>query len=122
VMGGVEPLRIDLDMMEGRFLREKAVAKSLSDVGFSTIWPLLTTYGGRASDMKSWLADAQINRDGNLRLQYLAGLAADLSQATRISDAILAHRTYPADIFVGDDQRTGIIRDILEAKSPKAGK
>jgi spermidine synthase len=122
VLGGVEPLRIDLDMMEERFLREKTVAKSLSDVGFSTIWPLMTTYGGRASDMQSWLADAQINRDSNLRLQYLAGLSSDLTQATAISDGILSHRTYPADIFVGDEQRTGIIKDVLEAKAGHAGK
>ena len=122
VLGGVEPLRIDLDAMEARFLRETTVAKSLSDVGFSTIWPLLTTYGGRASDMKDWLADAQINRDSNLRLQYLAGLASDMTDATRNSDAILSHRTYPASMFVGDEQRTGIIKDILEAKAGHAGK
>jgi spermidine synthase len=122
VMGGVEPLRIDLDMMEGRLLRDKAVAKSLSDVGFSTIWPLLTTYGGRASDMQAWLADAQINRDSNLRLQYLAGMASDLTQATGIADSILSHRTFPPDMFVGDEQRTGIMREIIEARTGHAGK
>jgi spermidine synthase len=122
VMGGVEPFRVDLDMMEDRFRRETNVAQSLSDVGFSTIWPLLTTYGGRASDMKAWLADAQINRDSNLRLQYLAGLASELTQATAISDGILKHRNFPTDIFFGDEQRVGIMRDILEGKSPKAGK
>jgi spermidine synthase len=119
LMGGTGPLRIDLDAMEGRVLREKVVSQSLTEVGFPTIFNLLTTYGGRASDLKPWLADAQINRDSNLRLQYLAGLAADFTQASSISDAILAYRTYPEDIFVGDVQRTEIIRAILEVKSGK---
>ena len=30
---------------------------------------LLSTYAGQASDLRSWLAGAEINRDGNLRLQ-----------------------------------------------------
>jgi spermidine synthase len=119
LLGGLGPLRIDLDAMEGRVLREKAVSQSLTEVGFPTIFNLLTTYGGRASDLRPWLADAQINRDANLRLQYLAGLAADFTQASRISDSILACRTYPGDLFVGDAQRTEIIRAILDAKSGK---
>ena len=122
LLGGVEPLRIDLDAMEGRVLREKAVSQSLTEVGFPTIFNLLTTYGGRAADLKPWLADAQINRDANLRLQYLAGLAADLTQANGIFESILACRTYPEDLFVGDVQRTDLIRAILQAKSGKPAK
>ncbi|MGA3181096.1 MAG: fused MFS/spermidine synthase [Verrucomicrobiota bacterium] len=119
VLGGAEPLRIELAKMEGRFLNEKAVGQSLNDAGFPTIFNLLSTYGGRASDLKPWLAGAQINRDSNLRLQYLAGLAADLSEANRISDSILAWRKFPEDIFVGQEDVKGLIRDVIEAKSPK---
>jgi len=119
VLGGAGPLRIELAKMEGRFLNEKAVGQSLNDAGFPTIFNLLSTYGGRASDLKPWLAGAQINRDSNLRLQYLAGLAADLSEANRISDSILAWRKFPEDIFVGQEDVKGLIRDVIEAKSPK---
>jgi spermidine synthase len=47
---------------------------------------LFATYAGSAEDMKPWLQDAQINRDRNLRLQYLAGRGLNLYRA----DAIFA--------------------------------
>lgn len=59
-------------------------ARSNSQVGQSfieveiesaeTLQQMFATYG---SDLKSWLKDAQINHDYNLRLQYLAGLTPD---------------------------------------------
>ena len=119
LLGGVEPLRIDLDEMEERLQRERTVGQSLSDVGLPSIFALLSTYGGRAADLKPWLADAQINRDGNLRLQYLAGLAADFSHPARISADILAHRKFPEDIFVGSEERKGIIRNVIQSEQTK---
>lgn len=50
------------------------VSDSLSEVGIRTAVELLATYAGRASDLQVWVKDAEINRDLNLRLQYLAGL------------------------------------------------
>jgi len=35
---------------------------------------LLTTYAGRGPDLRPWLKGGHINRDRNLRLQYLAGM------------------------------------------------
>ena len=46
---------------------------------------LLTTYGGQARDLAPWLADAEINRDSNLRLQYLAGMGLEHVSRTRAS-------------------------------------
>jgi spermidine synthase len=122
LLGGAEPLRIDIAKMEGRFRNEKAISQSLVDVGFPTIFNLLSTYGGQASDLKPFLADAEINRDGNLRLQYLAGLAAESAQATSISDAILAYRKFPEDVFVGQEDLKGLIREVINAKSAKPAK
>jgi spermidine synthase len=115
----VEPMKIDLDKMEERFQREKSVGQSLSEVGLTSIFALLATYGGRAADLKPWLADAQINRDGNLRLQYLAGLAADFSHPARISDSIQAYCKFPENIFVGSDQRKEIIRTVIQPKQAR---
>jgi spermidine synthase len=119
LLGSVEPLKIYVDKMEGRLRREKPVAQSLASAGFGSMFALLTTYGGQAADLQPWLADAQINRDANLRLQYLAGLAANLSQANRISDSLLPYRRFPEAIFLGSEERIGIIRIVLEAKSAK---
>jgi len=34
---------------------------------------LLAAYAGQKSDLAPWYAGAELNRDGDLRLQYLAG-------------------------------------------------
>ncbi len=41
---------------------------------------ILGSYAGRGVDLAPWLADAAINRERHLRLQYLAGLAANTDQ------------------------------------------
>ena len=61
---------------------------------------ILGTYAGRGSDLAPWLADAEINRERHLRLQYMAGLAANTDQRFGIFQAILTYRRYPADLFV----------------------
>src|SRR5262249_29690227 len=80
-LGQVEPARIDLDSIQQRLERPEyqQVAMSLREVGFTTMYSLLGTYAGRASELQPWLEGAPINRDGNLRLQYLAGLALNTS-------------------------------------------
>jgi hypothetical protein len=76
------------------------VKQSLRDITLLSAGDLLTTYAGRGRDLSPWLADAEINRERHLRLQYLAGLAANTDQRYAIFQAILAHRRYPADLFV----------------------
>jgi len=117
VLGSAEPLRIDLEQLHARLEHEPAVAQSLKDVGFNSLLSLMKTYGGQASDLKSWLADAQINNDRNLRLQYLAGLAADLTRANEISSSFMAHRQFPENIFVGTGPRKEALRLAFEAKA-----
>ena len=51
--------------------------------------------------MKAYLADAQINRDRDLRLQYLAGLGLNLYQSGPIYAEILRHKKYPEGLFSG---------------------
>jgi spermidine synthase len=119
VLGTQEPLSIDLDRLQARWQAEPAAVQSLKDVGLGTIFALLTTYGGQAADLQPWLADAQINTDRNLRLQYLAGWASDLTQAGNISGSFLACRKFPDNLFVGSESRVNTLRLILEVKSKK---
>jgi spermidine synthase len=119
VLGTEKPLIVNLEQLQARWQAEPAAAQSLKDVGLGSIFALLTTYGGQAADLQPWLADAQINTDRNLRLQYLAGWASDLSQAANISDSFLAYRKFPDNLFVGSDARVNTMRLILEAKSKK---
>ena len=65
---------------------------------------LFSTYAGRKPDLEPWLRDATLNRDRNLRLQYLAGLGLNLYQADVIYADLLKHVTkLPDDLFVASD-------------------
>ena len=103
LLGTAEPMRVDLDRLVERMHRPDCarVRESLRSVGFSAITGLLSTYAGQARDLAPWLAGAEINRDGNLRLQYVAGLALNTSQETAIYRQILAYRRPPANLFTG---------------------
>jgi spermidine synthase len=74
-------------------------------VGFNSLVGLLATYGGQAADLQQWTAGAEINRDGNLRLQYLAGLALNDSMEGAIYNEILSYRKFPRNLFVGSEPR-----------------
>ena len=71
---------------------------------------MLGTYAGRGRDLAPWLADAEINRERHLRLQYLAGLAANTDQRFVIFQAILNYRRYPADLFVASAETEAQLR------------
>ena len=51
----------------------REVAESLHEIGIHSATDLLATYAGQKSDLGPWYAGAELNRDGDLRLQYLAG-------------------------------------------------
>jgi spermidine synthase len=78
------------------------VRASLADVGYNSLLDVLGTYAGHASDLADWLKDADINRDSNLRLQYLAGLENNQYQADTIYRQILAYRRAPEPHITAD--------------------
>jgi hypothetical protein len=50
------------------------------------------------------MADAQINHDRDLRLQYLAGISNDQYNQQAIYADMLRYRTYPDHLFAGSPQ------------------
>src|SRR4051794_978607 len=106
-LGQIEPARIDLDALDARLARpdHARVVESLQTVGFGSIGALLGTYAGQRSDLDQWLQGAEINRDGNLRLQYLAGMALNISMEGTIYNQILRYRKFPRNVFVGSEER-----------------
>jgi spermidine synthase len=113
VMGTVEPLQINVDEMEAKLKRPEyaPVAKSLSEIGMYSAIDLFSTYAGRGPDLTGWTRDAAINRDRNLRLQYLAGLGLNLYQSDRIYSDMLVHARYPDGLFTGSDATLQALRD-----------
>jgi spermidine synthase len=92
------------------------VAKSLSEIGFYSVTELFSTFAGTASDLKPWLAGAAINRDRNLRLQYLAGMGLNLYQANPIYLNMTASGIrFPAELFSGSPDRIEALRYSIEA-------
>ncbi len=115
LLGQVEPLHLNVDSLQTRLDRPdmRVVAASLADVGFYTVNDLLETYAGDAADLGQWLADAQINLDRNLRLQYLAGMTPDWYKGDAIYKDILGHRRFPGDLFSGTPATMAPLRAAL---------
>ncbi|MBV9508121.1 MAG: fused MFS/spermidine synthase [Acidobacteriia bacterium] len=116
LLGQAGPLRIDLDEMEQRigYRTDSRLSQSLMEVGMNSPVDLFATYAGRKSDLTDWLRGAPINRDTNLRMQYLAGLGLNLDDAAKIYAGILAHRRFPTDIFFSTEGRLDSLRAAMQ--------
>ncbi len=116
-----EPRRIDADEIQQRLDRDDhhRVVESLAEVNLGSAVSLLTTYAGRAADLRSWLADAEVNRDGNLRLQYLAGMGLNSDQSRSIFDSLVVHRKYPENLFIAAGDRGRALKAALDRRSSR---
>jgi spermidine synthase len=116
LLGQVEPTTIDVEQWEARLRRPEyqVIAQSLREIGFPTVVDLLATYAGRASDLGGWLKNADINRDRNLRLQYLAGMGLNLRQSGTIYNNMLAYRKPPEGLFVGSAPVRAMLWDLIQ--------
>jgi spermidine synthase len=106
LLGQKGTTKIDVDAIQAKLQRPEyaPMAKSLREIGMNSAVDLFSTYAGRKPDLEPWLRDATLNRDRNLRLQYLAGLGLNLYQADVIYADMLKHvTTIPEDLFVGSD-------------------
>ena len=103
LLGQVEPRPIDVDRVEARLRNpaNAAIANSLAQIGIHSAIDLFGTYAGHKTDMAGWLKDAAINRDRNLRLQYLAGLGLNLYQSDAIYRNMIKETQYPDGLFTG---------------------
>jgi spermidine synthase len=115
LLGQVEPLRIDLDEMEQRisYRGGSEMAQSLGEIGMNSPVDLFARYAGRRSDLTEWLRNVPLNRDRNLRMQYLAGLGLNLDDAAAIYSGLLAYRRFPEDLFVSAEGRVGSLREAI---------
>jgi spermidine synthase len=115
LFGQAGPIRIEVDELERRLERPDyaAVRRSMAEVGFRTALGLLTTYAGQGRDLQPWLARAEINRDRNLRLQFLAGMTPDVQGGFFIYDDILRFREFPERLFVASEENRAALRKVL---------
>ena len=109
-------LSIDVDSLAARMAEpdRDEVAASLVDVNFTSTEDLLSTYAGRATDLAPWLRGAEINRDGNLRLMYLAGLRLNRYDQSSIYTEMVSYRHFPRDLFRGSEGTLYTLRSMME--------
>jgi spermidine synthase len=116
VLGQAEPGPIDIDALDLKLRRPEyaRVAGSLNEVGLGSALDLLTTYAGRQDELRPWLSGAQINRDLNMRLQYLAGWGLNYNYPAIIYRNLLMYRGFPQDLFTGSAESVQVLRALLD--------
>jgi spermidine synthase len=118
-LGQVGPLKIDLDELERRLSRPDyaLVAESLRGIGVVSPVDLLATYAGQRSDLGPWVKGAEINRDRDLRLQYLAGWGINSRLEDQIYRDMLRYRRPPENLFTGAPDRVQSLQYALSSGS-----
>ncbi|HLQ46883.1 MAG TPA: spermidine synthase, partial [Planctomycetaceae bacterium] len=74
VVGSADGTPTDIDGFRPQLLENRDAVRPLAEVGLGSFMALRQTHVADGDDLIDWLRDAEINRDCNLRLQYLAGL------------------------------------------------
>lgn len=119
-MGQVDPLKINLDEIQQRLDRPDyaLVAQSLRDIGVPSSIELFATYAGQKSDLGVWTKGADVNRDADLRLSYLAGWGINSALEDVLYREMLRFRRPPVNIFTGSPQR---LRDLYIEMARESG-
>ena len=115
LLGREKETAIDLDELQLRLDRgdHQAVALSIRELGLGTAADVLSTYAGRASDLTGWLKNVELNRDRNLRLQYLAGMGLNSYQSGIIFDQIVSLRRFPNDLILGSEKSLAVLWKLM---------
>ncbi|HEY2383367.1 MAG TPA: fused MFS/spermidine synthase [Terriglobia bacterium] len=119
LLGQVEPTKIDVDKLQKKLDSPEyaAMAQSLKEIGINSATDLMATYAGNVADLKPWTEDAMINRDRNMRLQYLAGMSLNTYTADPIYVNMTAHSHYPENLFIGSDATIDTLRRAIHFPS-----
>jgi spermidine synthase len=111
MLGQREPLVVEVEALQRRFDRadHARVSAALFNLDLGSAVDLLSTYAGQLPDLKAWLKGAEINRDRNLRLQYLAGLQLESDQGAAAYGEIVDLRSFPEEIFRGPPEKLDVL-------------
>ena len=117
LVGQNDPGPIDLDGIDAKLTRPEyaPVAESLAEVGFYSASQLMATFAAKKPEIDPWIADAELNRDRNLRLQFLAGMGMNLYRADDIYRDMARYRTYPQGLFTGTPERLQLMQRYWES-------
>jgi spermidine synthase len=110
-MGHLDPPRIDVDAVEARLAQPEfaPVMQSLREIGVNSAVDMFSTYMGTRADFAKWLEGAEINRDRDLRLQYLGGWSINSNLADPIYREMLSYRRIAGHPFTGSPERVNAL-------------
>ena len=123
--GQTTRIKLDIDKIQAYLddPNHSGIKRSLQDVHFGESGipgaceavELLATYAGTAPRMTGWTAGTEhlINRDRNLRLQYIAGMYVNNFDQAKIFDNILANYSWPDEIFSGSQLHIFALQELL---------
>lgn len=118
MVGSMEPFEINVDELDARLNSPEyePVLRSLTEVGYGSVPLLLGTFAATGEQLREWLAGAELNRDRNLRLQYLAGLGVNNYEQQGIYSEILQQGEWPAEVFRGELSLLSSLRREIESR------
>jgi spermidine synthase len=108
MLGQEESAAINARSIQHRLDSSPAIKESLAAVKYDSALSILKTFTGQSDDITAWLNNVEINRDNNLRLEYLAGEALDDNAQNEIYYAITRKLSYPETVFsvsLSDERR-----------------
>jgi spermidine synthase len=114
-MGQAEPLQINVDEILARGARADyaPVIESLHDIGVGGVESLLSTFAGQSADFAEWLKGSAINRDRDLKLQYMAGWGINSNLQDTIYREIMKRRKSPAKLLKGSQAAVKSLTDLM---------
>jgi spermidine synthase len=118
-LGPAGPMTIDLDAVEERLARPgyAPVMRSLGEIGVHSPLELFASYAGRRRDLGEWVRGAAINRDRDLRLEYLAGWGINSALEDILYRQMISYRLMPGDLFTGSPARVRAVLDAIASGS-----
>lgn len=90
VVGTIGDQEVSAQTIARRLWVNSDLQRSLAQIGMPDAHHVLAHYEADAGELTEWLRDAPINRDRNLRLQYLAGLSPELQIAKTIRQQMVS--------------------------------
>ena len=114
LVGMADGETLAVDRLIERVRASGTIQSSLERVDIEDGLDLLGTFAGRPADLGGWLEGAQINRDRNLRLQYLAGWGSKRYDQAVIFDAMLSRGVaFPRDWFRGEPEQLEALERLI---------
>src|SRR2546425_7086580 len=110
---GTSPINIDAIQKRLDDAKYSGAVSSLAEAEFNSAFDLMATYAGRASDLAPMLTGVEINRDLNMRLQYIAGWGVNSVTSAQVYRKLLSYRQFPQDLLAGTGERMDALREVL---------